>query len=249
MTTATNDLFGVDFFDLQLHFARRVGELGGVSFLQAVGSHTNVYVRLGMGPRLDVNNPDWQDYLAGLATASEPAAWTRAVHARRRHIAAGSTVTDTEGCFSCALIEPGRARLHFHAGPGTAESPLAEAHLPRRRRELYSLVSRLIASSSVPVQIVGASWLYNLRAYRSLFPEPYRARLQPIAHPHQRMPLWGQFLRRDRSVRPEAGARFLEGIAQASSLCELDRCFPFAVLTSTSPAGWFRDRPALRGLG
>ena len=86
VATAPNDLFSVEFFDLQLCFAKRVAELSEVSFAEAVGSHTNIYVRLGMGQRLDLNNSDWQDYLAELATVSEKAEWTHAVHARRLNI-------------------------------------------------------------------------------------------------------------------------------------------------------------------
>ncbi len=248
MATAKNDLFSVDFFDLQLRFAKRVAELSGVSFTEAVGSHTNIYVRLGMGQGLDITHSDWQDYLAGLGTVHEKAQYTHAVHARRLHVPAGPTLANAVGCFSYALIGQDRARLHFHPGERTSGSPLSMENRHLRQRELAALLSKLRASSSSSMRIVGASWLYNLRSYRCLFPETYLASLQPMAHPYQRMPLWGQFLARDRRVRPEAKARFLEGISQASSLSELDLCFPFPVLTATSPATWFYDHMGLQAL-
>jgi hypothetical protein len=245
VVTAKNDLFSVEFFDLQLRFAKRVAELSGVSLAEAVGSHTNIFVRLGMGQKLDLRDSDWQDYLTEMATVQEKAEWTHAVHARRLHIPAGPTPTNAVGCFSYALIGQERARLHFRAGDRASESPLSTENLRLRQGELATLFSKLRASSSESTQIVGASWLYNLRSYRRLFPEPYLASLRSIAHPYQRMPLWGQFLTRDRRVRPEARARFLEGITQASSLSELDLCFPFSVLTTTSPAKWFYDHMGL----
>lgn len=245
MATAKTELFSVEFFDLQLRFAKRVAELSGVSLAEAVGSHTNIYVRLGMGQKLDLSNSDWQDYLAELATVHEKAEWTHAVHARRQHIPAGPALTEAVGCFSYTLIRQDRARLHFHAGDRASESPLSTENLPLRQGELATLLSKLRVSSSESMQIIGASWLYNLQPYRRLFPEPYLASLQPMAHPYQRMPLWGQFLNRDRRVRPEAKALFLEGIMQASSLSELDLCFPFSVLTTTSPAKWFYEHMGL----
>ena len=248
MTTAKNDLFSVEFFDLQLRFAKRVAEISGVSLAEAVGSHTNIYVRLGMGQGLDLTNSEWQDYLAELATVHEKAEYTHAVHARRLNVPTGPTLANTVGCFSYALIGQDRARLHFHPGERTSESPLTMENRHLRQRELATLLSKLRASESKPMRIVGASWLYNLGSYRSLFPEPYLASLQPMAHPYQRMPLWGQFLARDRCVRPEAQARFLEDIAKASSLSELDLCFPFSVLTTTSPAKWFYDHMGLQAL-
>jgi hypothetical protein len=248
VTTAPNELFSVDFFDLQLRFAKRVAEISGVSLAEAVGSHTNIYVRLGMGQALDLTNPDWQDYLAGLATVSEKAEWTHAVHARRLHLPAGPTLTGAAGCFSYALVEPSLARLHFHALDRTSGSPLSIGNLHRRQCELASLLLKLKASSPASMQIIGASWLYNLQSYRRLFPGRYLAGLQPVAHPYQRMPLWGQFLTRDRRVRPQAKARFLERITQASDLSELGLCFPFSVLTSTSPAKWFYEHMGLEAL-
>ena len=245
VASVANDLFSVEFFDLQLRFAKRVAELSGVSLTEAVGSHTNIYVRPGMGQRLDLSNSDWQDYLAELTTVNEKAEWTHAVHVRRLHVPAGPGATDAVGCFSYVLLGPDRARLHFHARDRTSESPLSRESLHLRQRELASLLSRLRASSSESMKIVGASWLYNLRSYRRLFPEPYLASLRAIAHPYQRMPLWGQFLTRDRRVRPEARARFLEGVTQASSLSDLDLCFPFSVLTTTSPVKWFYDHMRL----
>lgn len=157
MATATNDLFSVEFFDMQLCFAKRVADLSEVSFAEAVGSHTNVYVRLGMGQRLDITNSDWQDYLAELATVNEKAEWTHAVHARGLHIPTGPTLTDAVGCFSYALIGPRQARLHFHASDCTSESPLSMGNLHLRQRELASLLSNLRASSSESMQIVGTS--------------------------------------------------------------------------------------------
>jgi hypothetical protein len=248
VATSTSDLFDVDFFDLQLCFAKRVAELSGVPFAEAVGSHTNIYVRLGMGQELDPKNPDWQEYLAELAAVNEKAEWTHAVHARRLHIHAGPAVTNAVGCFSYALVGQDRARLHFHAGEVASESPLSKENLHHRQIELASLLSTLKASSSGSIRIVGASWLYNLQSYRRLFPEPYLASLRPMAHPYQRMPLWGQFLTRDRRVRQEARVRFLERIAQASSLPELALCFPFPVLTTTSPATWFYKHVGSKGL-
>jgi hypothetical protein len=110
-----------------------------------------------------------------------------------------------------------------------------------REGELRTLLAGLKASSGNGMRIVGASWLYNLRSYRRLFPERYLASLRVVEHPYQRMPLWGQFLERDRSVRSEAGARFLAGVAQAYGLTELSSCFPLPVWATTVPAEWLYD--------
>ena len=236
------DLYSVEFFDLQLRFAQKVAELSGLAVGEAVGCYTNIYVRLAMGQRLDANNPEWQRYLAGLVGAPERAAWTHEVHRQRLPLQAGPRPAATVGRFSYELIGADRARLHFHAAGGA--SPLSAEHRDQRLGELAELFAHLKASSNDRMHVVGASWLYNLDRYRRLFPERYLSSLRSVEHPYQRMPLWGQFLARDRTVRP-AGSRFLTNIAHASSLSELARCFPLSVLATVAPAWWFYDHLGL----
>ena len=157
MAQASNELFSVEFFELQLRFAERVAELGEVSLAQAVESHTNIRVRLAMGQLPDAGKADWRDYLARLATAHDKAAWTHAVHVGRLHLSAGPALTHVEGCFSYALIGPDRARLHFHAGDGSAGSPLSAQNRSVRQRELGLLLSKLKAMSPQSMHVVGAS--------------------------------------------------------------------------------------------
>ena len=236
-----NACYSVEFFDLQLRFAAKVAELAGVSFAEAVGSHTNIYVRLGMGERLDVANPDWQDYVSALVKADEPAKWTHHVHLQRIRLPTGPALSASVGCFSYAVTEPGCARLHFHAGGEHFEAPLSAANRQLREEELASLLAKLKASFGNDIFLIGASWLYNLEAYRRLFPNSYLASLRALAHPYQRMPLWGQFLNRDRSVRSEAASRFLSSVANAACLPESSACFPLSVLSTRAPASWLYE--------
>jgi hypothetical protein len=232
LPTTERGLFSVEFFDLQLRFAARVAELSGLPFTETVGSHTNVYVRLGMGPQLDTTNPEWLQYLSVLDTAHDPAASTHELHRKRAHLPSGPVAAASVGCFSYAYVGPDSVRLHFHAASHSSDSPLSLANARLRRWEIRTLLSQ-VASLNSDLLVVGASWLYNLRSYRRLFPEPYLAGLSPLQHPYQRMPLWGQFLNRDRSVRAEAAHRFRSSVADATSLVELAACFPLQVLTTS----------------
>ena len=83
--------------------------------------------------------------------------------------------------------------------------------------------------------MVGASWLYNLDAYRRLFPVPYLAPAHVIGHRFQRMPLWGQFLDRYGETKESMTRPFLERLERQSSSDNLDQCFPFQVLSVEAP--------------
>lgn len=206
-------------------------------FAEAVGSYTNIYVRLGMGPRLDGANPEWIEYTSKLVAARDPVAWTYEVHLRRAHLPAGPEMAASVGCFSYARLGPDHIRLHFHPGHQLSDSPLSLANEHLRRWELTKLLTEVV-SSSPSTQVVGASWLYNLVPYRRLFSTRYLNCLKPIEHPYQRMPLWGQFLNRDRSIRKEPAYDFQSRLARAVNLAELGSCFPLRVLSATVPANW-----------
>ena len=234
---ASTALYSAEFFALQLRFAARVAELSGLPFTETVGSYTNIYVRLGMGQQLDHANPDWLEYVSVLATAKDPAAWTYDVHSQRAHLPTGPKMIASVGCFSFAHLGPGRVRLHFHPGNPVSEAPLSAANASLRKQELTALMSEAAALGG-DMQVVGASWLYNLRSYRRLFPESYLSRLKPLDHPYQRMPLWGQFLNRDKTVRANAAQYFNAHVDKAASFADLGSCFPHRVLATSVPATW-----------
>ena len=92
-----------------------------------------------------------------------------------------------------------------------------------------------------PLQVVGASWLYNLDAYRRLFPASYLATAHVIDHRFQHMPLWGQFLDRYGEIKKSMMRQFLERLERQSSLDSLAQCFPFQVLSVEASVTEFYD--------
>ena len=241
MPSANSDLYSIDFFEIQLRFAARVASVLNMTLIEAVGNYTNIYVRLGMGTKLDSNNPDWQSYIATLEKTIDKARWTYETHCRRVNLPTGPLIAARVGCFSYALLGTDSVRLQFHPEQRSVTSPLAEVNRHLRRSELTALFRSLKDSSGFSTRVIGASWLYNLASYRSLFPKAYIKKLQTVPHPFQRMPLWGQFLTRNRGVRKEAAHRFQECTEQAGSIAALAACFPLSVMSSIAPASCFYE--------
>jgi hypothetical protein len=150
-------------------------------------------------------------------------------------------VEATFGCFSYELRAGNVVRLHFRNIDSDDESPLSRARVDTRRGELTALSAHLRSSASPDTPIVGASWLYNLRAYRRLFPPAYVSSARPIQSAFRSMPLWGQFLDRRGEIRESMAASFLQALAKTSKLDGLDGCFPFQALAVTTPAREFFD--------
>jgi hypothetical protein len=123
-----------------------------------------------------------------------------------------------------------RIRLHFHNAEPDGRSPLGIERRGQRLADLAALSEHVKRTVPQPVQVVGRSWLYNLDAYRRLFPVSYLATAQVIEHRFQHMPLWGQFVNRHGEIKEGMTRQLLERLERQSSLDGLDRCFPFQVL-------------------
>jgi hypothetical protein len=222
------------FFDLQLQFADKVASLTGMPSHRALLEYTNLYIRFGLGRDLDPEHAGWQEYLAGLNDAADRHEWTYRFY-RARPDDAGAPPTEASfGCFSYARVGTDRIRLHF-VNAETGRSPLGIESRGRRLADLATLFDHVKRTGNPPLQVAGASWLYNLEAYRRLFPRSYLANARPMPRRFQRMSLWGQFLDRRGEVRPDVTREFLARVERQSSVDNLDQCFPFQVLAVEAP--------------
>jgi hypothetical protein len=218
------------FFDLQLHFAHKVADLSGLPLARALLEYTNLYIRFGLGRDFDPAHPTWQEYLAGLQETNDSREWTYRFYLTRPEALAAPTVVATFGCFSYARLTANRIRLHFQNAETDGRSPLGIESVGQRLADLAALFEHVKRTQRQPLMVVGASWLYNLAAYRRLFPAPYLATAHVIGHRFQHMPLWGQFLDRYGEIKESMARQFLERLERQSSLDSLDQCFPLQVL-------------------
>ena len=228
-----------EFFDLQLELAEKASALSGLSFPRAVLDYTNLYIRFGCGRDFDPGHPTWREYAAGLADTADRRDWTYRFYATRSPAVEPPGLVATFGSFSYARLDTDRIRLHFHGGDRDGRSALGADRRGERLADLAALFAHVERAERHPVRVVGASWLYNVEAYRRLFPESYLATARAIRGRFRHMPLWGQFVNRHGAVREDMARQFRERLAGRSTLEDLDRCFPFQVLALEAPAGDF----------
>ena len=229
------------FFDLQLQFADKVTELSGLPFTRVLLEYTNLYIRFGLGRDFHPAHPIWQAYLAGLQDTNDRREWTYRFYLTRAEAMAGPPVVATFGCFSYALSPGDRIRLHFQNADTEGHSSLGIACLGQRRADLTTLFGHVQWTLPERVQVVGVSWLYNLEAYRRLFPVSYVSTARVISDRFQSMPLWGQFLDRHGGIKESMARPFLARLERQMSVERLHECFPFQVLTVEAPVQAFYD--------
>lgn len=230
--------FDEAFFDLQIRFARRVAALSGLPLERALLDYTNLYVRFALGRDFDPGHPVWQDYVAGAAGAADLTDWTwRFFLTRPRAEPPGLIMTS--GCFSYARAAGGYARLHFEDAERDGRSPLHADRQAARLAELRALLEHLRRTQPDVHRLAGVSWLYNLAAYRRLFPGTYLATSKVAGQRFRNMPLWGQFLDRHGAIRKDAAGLLLERVARQPALDGLVLCFPLQPLAVEAPLSDF----------
>lgn len=111
----------------------------------------------------------------------------------------------------------------------------------QRVAELRQIFTEVAAAYPDGQSVRGASWLYHVRAYRDLFPPAFISGLRSIRHLHQFAALWGQFIDRHGVVKAHLRKPFMEKIAEAQTLGDLNSAFPRDVLATISPIeGFYR---------
>jgi len=229
------------FFDLQLQFADKVTEISGLPLTRVLLDYTNLYIRFGLGRDFHPEHPIWKAYLAGLQDTHDMREWTYRFYMTRAETMAGPPVVATFGCFSYALLYGDRLRLHFQNANTEGHSSLGVACLGQRRADLTALFGHVQRTLPERVQVVGVSWLYNLEAYRRLFPVSYVATARILRNRFQSMPLWGQFLDRHGGIKERMARPFVERLERHVSVERLHECFPLQVLTVEAPVREFYD--------
>lgn len=231
------------YFEVQLILAERLAALRGQALGEAALLATNLHRRFALGRPEQGAAPAWETYALGLEQAGSTAErldWTLAFFAARPpepppagHIA-----------FGCFSIEPptaeGLVRIHFNnRDSADGIGPLASAKAPARRDELTRLSACLRREHPAARTVVGGSWLYNLEAYRRLFPPVYaQSRAQPAFLRLTGTSSWGQLLSHTGAVHPARRAAFI------ANLDRLDpdapwRAFPLPALATSAPVEAF----------
>jgi len=218
--------FSKEYFALQLSCTERVAGVCSLSFEEALLNHTNLYLQF-VDRSFDPAHPTWRAYLAGLSRAQDRAMWTATFYRARKELAHQSPY----GCFSYSYYADEKTvRIHFSNADASGYGALSWERRPIRLQELKSLFVAIQSQQPDAEWVRGGSWLYNLAAYRALFPPQFLATARPIGGEMQYMSLWGQFLRRDGQLREAAASTFLSNLHAQNTLEGIEHCFPCQVL-------------------
>lgn len=231
-----------DYVDLQVRFAARVAELAEISLPEALLRYTNFHRRMGFGvPGQRPPPAAWLAMVGGIEALAHDQRVER-VHAALEAQGDASIILLPGrrgfGCFACEPPDAeGMVRIHFgNRVPNADVGPLHASRIAERRAELRAMFSWLAAEHPQARRVDGGSWLYNLEAYRRLFPPAFAASRDPRNGPPylHGMSTWGQFIDFRGRIRTDARERLLAALP-ALDMAAPHRVFPYQVLFTSAP--------------
>ena len=225
-----------DYFGLQLRLAALMAAAKGLPLREAMDLYTNLRRRLGV---FEPDAPAWNDFLDGVDAARTEAdrlAWTMACFRKAPDVRAPNQVPF--GCFACEPPnDEGVLRIHFtNREIGTEPGPLSSTRIGYRLQELRAMFAFIHGEYPTGRRVLGGSWLYNLDAYRRLFPPEYGDSRRVPDGPVRLggTSTWGQMVDHRGLVRPELHAQFLVNL-QTLDVDQPWLAFPLRALTATAP--------------
>jgi hypothetical protein len=223
----------ISFFEISIRFAQKVAELTRQSIENTLLQYTNLYIRLGLGRDFSSSNPTWEEYLKGVVQTENLSEWTYYFYLIQKEKSESIPISPF-GCFSYKVLPENKIRLHFHNSEDNNHSPLSKGRMYIRLSELKSMFTDIKENIRYPTTVIGASWLYNIEAYRRLFPPEYLMTARVQENSFQFFPLWGQFIDRRGQIKRDVSESFLERLNQQYSMDGIENCFPYQVLTLES---------------
>jgi hypothetical protein len=220
-----------DYFRLQLQFAERLSEATGKALGETVTGYTNLHRRFGLGNPAPgaAPAPLWTRYIEGLEERGSIQArsdWTQILYAEAPEDRPPPG-RRTFGCFGCdPPNHEGAIQIHFiNVEDDPDIGPLDRRRQAARRAELQTMFGFVRGEYPHARSVIGGSWLYNLEAYRRLFPPAYGA-ARHIPDGAVRLTgtsSWGQLLDHRGQVKPDIEAALL------ARLPNLDPAAPWLV--------------------
>jgi len=228
-------IYSKEFFKIQLAFAIRVKELKNISLEKALFDFTMLYKVLKLPRPIDPENKEWLAFVELFSIHELNVDKAFDFYRATREIKHKSTdQKQTEkwfGYFRYEIeAEDAAISIHFDSGRNTDKSPYSRTEINERRNEVQQLLKDVVKSHPNIHNVRGAaSWMYNLPIFNELFPKEWINSATAVVDKFDSLALWGQFLRRDGTVREDIATAFYDSMEKATSEEQLYRSFPYKV--------------------
>ncbi len=232
-----------EYFYVQVCFARKFSEITGMMFEDSLLTKTGLHWRVGGASYKDnKKTEEWVQAFDPHLNNEELTDKFFDVFIRR-----SDSFFDPKhnefGAFSYWYNpENQKVKLHYENLFKGEKSPLSIDFFDDRIADLKKMFSDIKAKCPMAVEVTGSSWLYQLPAYKRLFPKMFINNLRNVTYEEiifSSDSLWGQFLDSKGNIKKDLEIQFVDSIEKASSLEELLDSFPLYPMCSSAPIQCF----------
>lgn len=222
---------------INLEFAEKISQILNQPIDNILFDYTMLYRCFNIGRKFNINNPFWQSFLVDFKKSSNKLDLIYEVHLARQKLPLIDGINFTFGCFSFERNTGEEIRIHFNNNEVREYGPLQVSRKEFRKSELKALFSYVKKNVYKPTNVIGRSWLYNIEAYKRLFPKSYLSSVKVVSpnKAYPRISLWGQFLNHRNQIKHKLIEIFLSQLKSQNTIDKLYECFPFKVLRLKSP--------------
>ncbi len=208
--------FPRSFFQLQYDFTEVIAERNGQEFFDAIKDHAPYINRqlyeFERGVPKKLLEPDPGESIVDFAY--------------NRYLKADKESEDEPtpynsgtrfGCFAYNHPDetPSEIDIHFVNAELDTQGPLSKEKIFARERELIDMLKDVKKRAPHAETVLGHSWLYNLDAYKRLFPDSYIKSLKPDEGLRQwsaGTTIWGQFIDSEGNLKEDLAKILMERV-------------------------------------
>lgn len=234
-----------EIYDISIDFAKRVSELKPTSFEQALIEYTPIpsalFVPAPEFPKKDPTQPLWLEYLAYIQNKEIKDATYKFIgiqaEIREKNRPTKPKDETPKPCFFFYPTDDS-AQVHFNNNEGPEPGPLSKERVSARLVELKEDVNKLHTEHPEVKTICGYSWLYNINAYKRLFPIEF-TQTAKIDYSDFAWNVYGQFLNSNKELKVDMIKDFKEKMDASKTFDELMNSIEFPPLRVSAPIGVF----------
>lgn len=239
--------------ELRLAFAKAVAAKQGIPLSKAIPRFTDLYRIFGLGgdpssmpPEMLKKRKAFEAVADANAENNDKLLDISYEYAKAQEAIARDEIGVRFPPFDYEFDPDYRSVIYIHFNPMTSISRLTDEGEPsvlsrEKRTEMIRQLRNMFASIKREMpdakNIRGRSWLYNLEAYRSLFPERYIASARVTELELGATPMrgtWGQFFEKTGRLNQERTAQFLKNMETMNPI-HPQEAFPLQPLSAEAP--------------
>ncbi len=232
-----------ELFHLIIKYAEKRSEISNIDLIETIKSHTPIYYLIGNYDwEFKEDSIYWKEFLQRYENGEDLVELVYDMYIKNYQEFSNHKWF---GCFRYRFVEDengeGIIKMHFLNDRTSKEGPLASSQKENRLKELKDLFEDVKKNHPNAKYVQGGSWLYNLEAYRRLFPKEYFVGMKSISPKPQMLVIWGQFVNSEWGLNKERAERFLSRLEKAKTEEDLNNIFELIELFPRCEIKYFYD--------